>query len=83
VAVSPLIGGRAVRGPLDRMLLRMAAGTTPRHVSDRYAGLIDALVIDEADAPGEADVPLVVTHTLMDAPEAARRLAETVLEAAA
>jgi LPPG:FO 2-phospho-L-lactate transferase len=83
VAVSPLIGGRAVRGPLDRMLLRMAAGTTPRHVSDRYAGLIDALVIDEADAPGEADVPLVVTRTLMDDPAAARRLADTVLEAAA
>ena len=29
VAVSPLIGGRAVKGPLDRMLLRMAGGTTP------------------------------------------------------
>jgi LPPG:FO 2-phospho-L-lactate transferase len=83
VAVSPLIGGRAVRGPLDRMLLRMAGGTSPRHLSDRYAGVIDALVIDEADAPGEADVPLVVTRTLMDDPAAARRLADTVLEAAA
>jgi LPPG:FO 2-phospho-L-lactate transferase len=52
VAVSPLVGGRAVRGPLDRMLSRMAGGTTPAHVTDRYKGLIDALVIDRADAPG-------------------------------
>jgi len=39
-------------------------------------------VIDEADAPAEADVPLVVTRTLMTDRETTRRLAETVLEAA-
>jgi LPPG:FO 2-phospho-L-lactate transferase len=83
VAVSPLIGGRAVRGPLDRMLTRMAGGTTPAHVADCYAGLIDALVVDAVDAPAEAAVPLVVTETLMTDRVAARRLAETVLEAAA
>ena len=54
VAVSPLIGGRAVKGPLDRMLTRMAGGTTPAHVAGCYQGLIDALVIDGADAPAEA-----------------------------
>ena len=82
VAVSPLIGGRAVKGPLDRMLLRMAGGTSPAHVAGCYDGLIDALVIDDADAPAEAPVPLVVTDTLMTRPRtAARRLAETVLEA--
>lgn len=82
VAVSPLIGGRAVKGPLDRMLQRMAGGTTPAHVAGCYKGLIDRLVIDEADAPAEADVPLVVSRTLMTDRETARRLAETVLEAA-
>ncbi len=81
VAVSPLIGGRAVRGPLDRMLSRMAGGTTPAQVADRYGGLIDVLVIDEADAPAEAPVPLVVTRTLMADRDAVRRLAETLLEA--
>jgi LPPG:FO 2-phospho-L-lactate transferase len=83
VAVSPLIGGRAVKGPLDRMLTRMAGGTTPAHVADCYPGLIDALVVDVADAPAEAAVPLVVTETLMRDRAHARRLAETVLEAAA
>ncbi len=75
IAVSPLIGGRAVKGPLDRMLPRMAGGTTPSHVADRYTGLIDALVIDEADAPAVAAVPLHVTSTLMDDVATARRLA--------
>jgi len=83
VAVSPLIGGRSVKGPLDRMLIRMAGGTTPAHVTDCYKGLIDALVIDHADEPAQADVPLVATATLMEDRAASRRLAETVLEVAA
>lgn len=83
VAVSPLVGGRAVKGPLDRMLLRMAGGTTPAHVTRCYAGLIDALVIDRADAPADADVRLVVTDTLMRDRDAGRRLAEAVLEVVA
>ena len=82
VAVSPLIGGRAVKGPLDRMLLRMAGGTTPAHVTNCYKGLIDALVIDHADAPATADVPLVASDILMGDREAARRLAAVTLEAA-
>jgi LPPG:FO 2-phospho-L-lactate transferase len=81
VAVSPLIGGRAVKGPLDRMLARMAGGTLPAHVTRCYEGLIDVLVIDRADAPAEAGVSLVATDTLMSGAQAARRLAETVLEA--
>jgi LPPG:FO 2-phospho-L-lactate transferase len=83
IAVSPLVGGRAVKGPLDRMLIRMAGGTTPKHVAGCYEGLIGALVVDRADAPAEADVPLVVTDTLMTDRDAARRLAEVVLEALA
>jgi LPPG:FO 2-phospho-L-lactate transferase len=86
VAVSPLIGGRAVRGPLDRMLSRMAGGTTPAHVAECYEGLTDVLVIDEADASDavsvEARVRIVVSSTLMSDREAARRLAAVALEAA-
>ena len=85
VAVSPLIGGRAVRGPLDRMMRRLLGGTTPELVATCYEGLLDALVIDAADAAtgaGRAGVRLVVTDTLMTDREAARRLAQTTLEAA-
>jgi LPPG:FO 2-phospho-L-lactate transferase len=82
VAVSPLVGGVAVTGPLHRMLSRMEGGTTPEHVARAHAGLIDTLVIDVSDAPATASVPLVVTGTLMRERDAARRMAEVVLEAA-
>ena len=84
VAVSPLIGGRAVKGPADRMLRRLAGGTSPRHVARCYEGLIDALVVDEADADdldGLGDVRPIVTRTLMSDADARRRLAEVALGA--
>jgi LPPG:FO 2-phospho-L-lactate transferase len=84
VAVSPLIGGRAVKGPADRMLARLAGGTTPSHVAGCYPGLIDALVVDEADAgslDGLGVVRPIVTKTLMADAEARRRLAEAALGA--
>jgi LPPG:FO 2-phospho-L-lactate transferase len=83
VAVSPLVGGRAVKGPADRMLARMAGGTGPEHVAACYAGLIDALVVDESDPAGPLAVRRIVTQTLMTDLAASRRLAEAVLKAAA
>jgi LPPG:FO 2-phospho-L-lactate transferase len=83
VAVSPLIGGKAVKGPAGEMLERLAGGTTPASVASCYAGLIDALVLDEADAAranGLAVTP-VVTKTLMTDAAARRSLAEAVLSA--
>ena len=70
VAVSPLVGGRAVKGPADRMLQRLAGGTTPAHVAGCYEGLIDALVVDASDEAVElpAGVRRVVTNTLMTRP---------------
>jgi LPPG:FO 2-phospho-L-lactate transferase len=82
VAVSPLIGGRAVKGPADRMLARLAGGTSPRHVAGCYEGLIDALVVDESDAHdlgGLGDVRPIVARTLMRDAAARRRLAEAAL----
>ena len=84
VAVSPLIGGRAVKGPADRMLARLAGGTAPSHVAGCYPGLIDALVVDEADEgslDGLGDVRPIVTRTLMSDADARRRLAEAALGA--
>jgi len=82
VAVSPLIGGEAVRGPAARMLRRLRGGTGPQQVTDCYDGLIDALVIDEADANEEAGIRTIVTRTLMDDADGRRRVAEAVLETA-
>jgi LPPG:FO 2-phospho-L-lactate transferase len=84
IAVSPLIGGRAVKGPADAMFTSLAGGTGAAQVTDCYRGMIGALVLDEADADDADDVaargvrPLVTT-TLMLEPGARRALVETVL----
>jgi len=85
VAISPLIGGRAVKGPADRMLARLAGGTRPVHVASCYSGLVDALVVDEADAQDLDDLPVraIVTRTLMHDDAARRSLAEAALGAVA
>jgi len=85
IAVSPLIGGRAVKGPADRMLARLAGGTSPAHVAGCYEGLIDALIVDEADADDldGLEVRPIVTQTLMTDSDARRRLAEAALTIAA
>ena len=77
--MSPLIGGRTVRGPADRILERLKGGTSPAQVTQCYKGLIDALVVDEADADEDAGIQTVVARTLMSDADARRRLAEAVL----
>jgi LPPG:FO 2-phospho-L-lactate transferase len=84
VAVSPLIGGRAVKGPAGAMFTSLAGGTGAGQVTDCYKGLIGALVLDEADADdaetvAERGVRPLVTRTLMSQPEARAELVETVL----
>jgi LPPG:FO 2-phospho-L-lactate transferase len=79
VAVSPLVGGHAVKGPADRMLERLAGGTTPAHVASCYRGLIDALVVDESDDVDGLDVQPIVTRTLMTDAASRRRVAEAAL----
>src|SRR5205809_1692139 len=79
VAVSPLIGGKAVKGPAADMVARLEGGTTPAHVAQCYPGLIDALVVDEADGAVDAGVRTIVTKTLMRDAAARRALAEAAL----
>jgi LPPG:FO 2-phospho-L-lactate transferase len=84
VAVSPLIGGRAVKGPADAMFTSLAGGTGAAQVTDCYKDLIGALVLDEADsddadAVAERGVRPLVTRTLLSEPDARRALVETVL----
>ena len=88
VAVSPLIGGAAVRGPADRMFVSLGGEASAlgvgRHYVERYPGLLDGLVIDEVDA-GQADalralgLAVRVAPTLMLTTEDRCRLALEVL----
>ena len=50
VAVSPIVAGRALRGPADRMLASLGHEVTALGVARLYAGLVDVFVLDEADA---------------------------------
>jgi len=67
VAVSPIIGGQAVKGPTAKIMNELGVMVTAQTIAAHYRGLIDALVIDEADADEEAGtgVPVMVTRTLM------------------
>ncbi|MCU1496866.1 MAG: 2-phospho-L-lactate transferase [Acidimicrobiales bacterium] len=84
VAVSPIIAGRALKGPADRLLHELGHEATVLGIARFYAPLAGTLVIDEADAglaPLVEDEGLraVVANSVMSTPEAAAALAETVL----
>jgi LPPG:FO 2-phospho-L-lactate transferase len=88
VAISPIIAGAAVRGPADRMFASLGGEASAlgvgRHYTDLYPGLLDGLVIDDADAD-QADairalgLAVRVAPTLMRDDAARRRLAHDVL----
>jgi LPPG:FO 2-phospho-L-lactate transferase len=82
VAVSPLVGGRAVRGPLDRMLRRMAGASTTATVAALYEGIVDVLVVDRGDVDRAAagQPSLVGADILMPDRQAAGAVASAVLE---
>jgi LPPG:FO 2-phospho-L-lactate transferase len=87
VAVSPLVSGRAIKGPADRMMEHLAGGTDPGRVATCYPGTIDVLVFDESEADEAARVERqgvrpVVAPTLMTDVAAAEALARVVLACA-
>ncbi len=88
VAVSPIVGGRALKGPAATMLATLGHEASALGVARLYAGLIDGLVIDEVDRELAPAVELVgarvlVTETVMGGVADRRRLAAEVLEFAA
>lgn len=85
VGVSPLIGGKAVKGPLARLMADLGMETTSGTVAHRYDGLLDAFVVDtsdetDADALRADGLKVLATDILMGGPEGAERLARTVLD---
>jgi LPPG:FO 2-phospho-L-lactate transferase len=81
VAVSPVIGGRAVKGPTAKMMVELGIPTTSTAVAEHYGDLLDGFVLDRADAV-EAEAigfPTLVTPTLMTSDDDKNRLAGQVL----
>lgn len=86
VAVNPVVGGAALKGPAATMLADLGHEVSALGVARLYAGLLDVMCIDEADrhlAPAieELGMRVLVTGTVMgDAPDR-ERLAREVLAA--
>lgn len=82
VAVCPLIGGQAVKGPTAKIMQELAVPQTPAAIVAHYAGLLDGLIIDRLDSEwaDACGIPTLVTQTLMTAPEVSGRLAAETLD---
>ena len=84
-AVSPIIGGRALKGPAARMLESLGHESSATGVAKLYADVLDVLVIDEEDRALAPDVEAlgitpIVTNTIMRDAASRRALAEVTLE---
>ena len=87
VAVSPIIGGRAVKGPTAKMMAELGLPVSAAAVARRYRDLLDAYVLDHADAEaadelGALGIAITPAHTLMTTLEAREALARRVLATA-
>jgi len=65
LAVSPIIGGQAVKGPAAKMFRELGQEPTALAVARHYADFLDGLVIDHADANQQADIELLNTRVLV------------------
>jgi LPPG:FO 2-phospho-L-lactate transferase len=84
VAVSPYVAGAVIKGPTDRFMEGVGRPTTAAGVASLYAGLIDAMVIDEGDPdPPPVEILTLTAPTLMEGAAGRVRLARIVLDYAA
>jgi LPPG:FO 2-phospho-L-lactate transferase len=84
VGVSPIIDGRALKGPADRLLAELGHEVSCLGVLDFYKGLIGTWIIDETDADRadevrSRDVQVIVTTTIMSEADNDQRLSAAVL----
>ena len=87
VAITPIVGGKALRGPAADMLEALGHEASPTGVADLYGDLVDVMVIDDADRASAPHVRRfgmegVVTDTIMSDAAAKERLARVALNAA-
>ncbi len=84
IAVSPIIGGRAIKGPTAKMMQELGMEVSAASVAWRYGDLLDGYIVDHADADAVVNGPRVfVAPTLMTTLAEREALARVVLDAAA
>jgi LPPG:FO 2-phospho-L-lactate transferase len=85
VAVSPIVGGRALKGPADRMLASLGHEVSATGVARMYTGLVDGMVVDRIDEDEQSGIEALgmralVTESVMRGAEDRARLALETLE---
>jgi len=82
VAVSPIVGGIAIKGPTAKMMTELSIPSTAAAVAAHYDGLIDGMVLDsqDADLVGTLGVPSIATQSVMLTLADRIALAEATLE---
>ncbi len=82
IAVTPIVGGEAVKGPAAKMMREMGQMISPLTVVDHFDDLLDAFVLDNADAVlhDAVQLPTLITDTLMTDLESKCRLAQELLD---
>ncbi len=80
VAVSPIIGGNAVKGPIAKMMSELGIPQSARAVAEHYDDLLTGFVLDDADKGTVTDLPCLHTRILMESEEHKTTLASQVLE---
>ncbi len=85
LAVSPIVGGAAIKGPAAKMMRELGQMVSPLTVVDHFADLLDGFVLDHADADvaDAVELPVLVTDTVMTDLPSKQRLAAEVLAFAA
>lgn len=82
VAVSPLVGGTAVKGPTAKLMRELGLEVSATAVARHYGELLDGLLIDERDPPACLDVPNARADTLMNTIDDRKRVALAALDLA-
>ncbi|CCF83735.1 2-phospho-L-lactate transferase [Nitrolancea hollandica] len=84
VAISPIVGGKALKGPADRMMESLGYEVSAFGVANLYRDFLTGMVIDEQDARlahriNGLGIPTLVTDTVMRSTDDRRRLADAVI----
>lgn len=79
IAVSPIVGGNAVKGPTAKLMQEFGLGVTNQAIAEHYADVLDGLLIDESDAAPRSDVDVASSRTLMKSDDDRRRVAQAAL----
>ena len=79
VAVSPIVGGQAVKGPTAKLMGELELSVTNTNIAAHYSGIIDGLLVDERDDVSGLDISYCATDTLMKTLEDRERVGRAVM----